>query len=340
MDPLVGLLVLLAAGALLAWGLVVLHTAWTITHPPRRGYTYTLAKGLPSSPGEIPPADGGPRPFREWSLRGTPSRQSAPGPTIAAWDIEGDEPNGPVVVFSHGWGESRVHALARVPVLARYARRVVLYDLRGHGESEGASHLGTAEVGDLLALIAAVSDPEQHHSATASAPPVVLAGFSLGAGLSIAAAAHPAQPPIAAVIAEAPYRFPATPAARVLDAAALPHRLTLAPALALLGVLFGQGVRWGAARRKGRLPVFDRAILARSLRCPLLVLHATDDAIVPLSDAQAIADAAPSGRLASVDGAGHTDAWTNPASRASIEAAVASFLRALPSAAAPYDAPR
>jgi len=334
--------VLLAAGAVLAWALVVLHTAWMITHPPRRGYTYAVAKGLPSNPGEIPSAAGGPRPFREWSLRGTPSRPGAPGPTIAGWDITGDDPDGPIVVFSHGWGESRVHALTRLPALARHARRVVLYDLRGHGESEGASHLGTAEVGDLLAVLATVSTPDEHDSATASAPPVVLAGFSLGAGVSIAAAATAAraEPTIAAVIAEAPYRFPATPAARVLEAAALPHRLTLAPALALLGVLSGQGVRWGATRLDGGLPAFDRAALARALPCPLLVLHATQDAVVPVEDARAIADAALGGRLICIDGAGHTDAWTNQPSRAAMEAAVSSFLRALPSAAAPYDPPR
>ncbi len=291
------------------------QTAWTLTNPPRRTYSFALARGLPGDPGELPPALGGARPFETWTHR-------AQGVTLAVWELPGEAPRGPTVIFSHGWGESRIHALLRVEALIPHASRLVLYDLRGHGESTGRCTLGLLEAHDLRSLIDAVVGPAPPTGD--AGPGVVLAGSSLGGGVSIAAAAD--DPRVIAVIAEGPYRAPQTPARAVMARSGLPWRLNLPPALGVLGLLRGQGLAWFSSRP---CPPFDRALLAGRVRAPLLVLHGELDSVCPLSDGRAIADAAPHGRLAVIPGGGHSDLWTDARLRELAVYEVERFVRAV-----------
>lgn len=307
-----GLVLLLAAGLVLALGLQTWLVARTLTRPPRRGYTWAVSRNLPGTPAELPPppAGPGPRGFRDFTF-------TSRGLALAAWDIPGDAPGGPTVVFTHGWGESRLHGLPRLPTLLPLAGRVVLWDLPAHGESRGTLAMGTREVEDLLTLLATLP-PER---------PVVLHGFSLGAGVSIAAAAAPADPaapPITAVIAEAPYRFPQTPARNVVAGAGMPAWPAVPVALGMIGWLRLRA-GWGWFARRGPAS-FDRSALAAGVRAPLLVLHGLDDTVCTLEDARHIAAAAPHGRLVELPGAGHLDAWTNPLSRPHASRTVTEFL--------------
>lgn len=281
MNDLLGLALLLGVGLALYLAALSLYTAWTLTHPPRRTYASAVARSLPGDPGEL----DAPRPFEARALPG-------PRGPIPIWDLPADHPHGPTVVMTPGWADSRLGALARLPAVLPHARRVIAWDPHGLGDAPGACTLGTREVDALLALLAAECADE----------PVVLFGWSMGAGVSIAAAARRPQG-IAGVIAEAPYRVPATPARGVLDARHLPHRVNLPLALTGLGTCFGVGPAWRG---------FDRATLAARLRCPLLVLHGTRDIICPIEDARAIAHAAPHGRLVETPEAGHNDLWTDP----------------------------
>lgn len=307
MTDAAGLAILLSSGLAAAVAAGAAHTAYTLTHPPRRTFSWALARSLPSTPAEIrtPDRPDG-YPFESWPLR---SR----GRDLHVWDLRGDDPAGPAIIFTHGWGDSRVTSLARVPHLVPLASRLLLWDLPGHGDSPGACALGVREADDLLALIERVG-PDR---------PIVLHGFSLGAGVSIAAALR--EPRVAAVIAEAPYRVPIVPARNVLRAAGLPWRITLPLAMALLGLRAGHGLSWATPRTGA---TFDRARLAAELRIPLLVLHGDRDAVSPPADGQAIARAAPRGTLEFVPGAGHLNLWTDPAHAARSAAAVARFLAA------------
>ncbi len=328
--PWMGLVTLLVCGAVLAWVLLVAHTTLGLLRPPRRGYANAVSKGWPGNPSEMGPELGGPFAFREWMLplEGTGGTDGK----LAAWEVEGCVPRGPVVVWSHGWGESRVHGLLRLSALAKFARAVVLYDLRGHGESGGWCALGTREVDDLL-LIA-----ERAASTGGGDSRVVLGGFSLGAGVSIAAAARAGtgagddrsggpSMSVVGVIAEAPYRLPATPVESVVRGTGLSSRWTLGPALALAGWVQGQGWRW-----VGEQGEFDRATLAERLRVPLLVLHGTSDQVCPPVEGEAIAGAArDSGceaRLVEVPGGGHVDLWTVLDARKTCAGEVEAFVRA------------
>ena len=320
-----GLTLLLAAGlgASLAAGAV--HTARVLTRPPRRTFSWAVSRSLPSSPAELrsPERPDG-YPFETWAFR---SR----GLDLPVWDIRGDDPAGPTIIFTHGWGDSRITSLPRVPHLVNLCSRLLLWDLPGHGDSPGRCSLGASETDDLLALIDHIAGPDS--------APAILHGFSLGAGISIDAAVRNTAPPggIAAVVAEAPYRIPIVPARNVLRAAGLPWRLTLPPAMAWAGLRSGHGLSWITERYGTR---FDRARLAADLPVPLLVLCGDLDAVSPPDDARAIAAAAPHSTLELIPGAAHLNLWTDPAHAQRCAAAVRRFLARAAATSSPPPAGR
>ena len=136
----------------------------------------------------------------------------------------------------------------------------------------------------------------------------MLFGWSLGAGVSIAAAAECER--VVGVIAESPYRLAATPAGNVLQARSMPWRVNLPLALRLVG---------SEAEWRG----FDRCDVAARLRVPLLVIHGEADVVSPIEDGRAIA-AAGRGEFVPLV-AGHNDVWTGECRRAA-EDAVRSFV--------------
>jgi pimeloyl-ACP methyl ester carboxylesterase len=296
-----GLLGLLAAGLVLGIGIMVAWTATVLARPPRRTYASSLAKGLPGDPSEL---REGPRAFDSWTL-------DRSGVTLQTWQIAGDDPSGPLIVLTHGWGSSRIGALTRLGPLLPRASAVVAWDMRGHGESGGCCTHGVHEVDDLLALIDRVGGDR----------PIVLMGWSLGAGVSIAAASR--LPRVVGVIAECPYRLVRTPAINMMIAMGMPWRLNLGPALRLLGL-----IQRCPGLGRGQGP-FDRAADASRLTCPVLVLHGTADPISPLDDGRAVASAAPRGRLVEITDGGHSGMWVDPATAPACEEAVATFLDGL-----------
>ncbi len=299
----------LGLGFVLGLGAMVAYTAWMLTHPPRRSEGFAIARSLPCTPAELTP----PRAFESWAFKCRDGRLELP-----VWDVRGDAPDGATIIVTHGWGESRVLALSRLDSLARAARRVLLWDLPGHGDAPPSTcALGTREVDDLCALI-------EHLRRDPACGSIVLYGSSLGAGVSIAAAAQLGRSAqITLVIAEAPYRVPPTPARRVLANRALPHRLNLPIALRVIGWLTGAPIGW--LREGGP---FDRAALAALAACPMLVLHGNLDEVCPLEDGRAIAAAGPRGsRIEIIEGGRHLDLWTDARLRDRCAAIVASALR-------------
>lgn len=290
----IGLLILLAvaAGAIIA--LISGATIYRVTHPPRLTYAVALARQLPTSPAELG------LPFLERQFR-LPDGMTTPG-----WIIHGSQLTGPVIVLTHGWGDSRYGTLGWAKLLAPLASSVVLYDLRGQGESPyPRSHLGTTEVDDLLAIVDQVE---------AGRRPVVLLGASMGAGISIAAAAQ-APRRIAGVIGEGAYRHGMEPIVgffRINKWPVLPFYLPVG-----LHLWF-----WYTSPAR-----FDRAGHAAKLQCPLLLLHGTADPISPCASAEQIARAAPRGKLERFDGGGHLDLAACDPGR--YLAAIEGFLKAL-----------
>jgi pimeloyl-ACP methyl ester carboxylesterase len=314
-----GLALTLLIGLLIAYAASVAYCAWILTHPPRRTYGWAVARALPGDPSELrTPAVPTGLIYTAWTL-------DASGRALPVWDITGLAPTGPAIVFTHGWGDSRVVALPRLAALATIASRLVTWDLPGHGDaprSAGICRLGSREAADLAALVRQLDiDPGA----------IILAGSSLGAGVSIEAAGRGLVRP-RAVLAEAPYRVPIVPARNVMRNAGLPYRVNLPAAQMLLGLLFAADPRWPWGGGRGP---FDRARWAERLallNVPLLVLHGDRDEVCPLDDARDIA-AAGNGSLAVIDGAEHNTLWTDPAHAARSLAAVQQWLRTLPAPA-------
>ncbi|GJM19190.1 MAG: alpha/beta hydrolase [Phycisphaeraceae bacterium] len=301
-----GLAALLGIGLALYVCVLIVYTARSLTHPPRRTYASAVARNVPGDPSEL-----------DEPLEFEDRRIDLGKNEVRCWMVEGRDPSGPTVILSPGWGDSRVGALVRVRAFVPFASRVAMVDPPGHGDTPGACDLGAMQSTLLL----------KSSEALAGEVPVVLAGWSLGAGVSIEAAARHDDDPqsvadkrarIVGVIAEAPYRLVRTPAERVMRARGLPVRFNLGPAFGLIGFSEGVGPRWRD---------FDRAMWAAKLACPLLVLHGTDDPVSPIEDGREIASAAPEGEIIETAGAGHNDLWTNPDFRERQTEAIARFFR-------------
>jgi pimeloyl-ACP methyl ester carboxylesterase len=256
-----------------------------------------LARGRAGDPGELRNT-AGPRKWSAWKFDWS-------GLDLPVWDVEGDAPDGLVIVLSHGWGDSRIGGLSRAAGMAPFASRLILWDMPGHGEAPGTCSLGTREVEALLALIERVGGQ------------VALYGWSLGAGVSIAAAAQSAA--VSAVIAEAPYRLAPTPARNVLQSIGMPWRVNLPLAMWLLGSRFGVGPNWTG---------FDRVAIAAKLHVPLLVIHGQQDDICPIQDGRGIvAGAKSTGTMCEVANGGHHSLWTDPDAAPVCAGAVEIFLK-------------
>ncbi len=276
MPELIGLLKLLAIAlvVILAGGTMILLRA--LLHPHRKTIGHALAKGWPTEPAEAG-LEGEEVSFHYGDAT------SAPG-----WIVRGMKDDGPVTVLTHGWSSGRFAMLAAAPLFAPYCSKVVVYDMRGHGESTAPRCLhGGREVDDLLAVLDQVEDQGRGF---------VLYGTSLGAGFALVAGSREAQKGssrIRGVIVEGAYRYPLRPIIGQLRRRGAPG-FPMAH-LALLHLVF-----WHGLGEK-----YDRALHAGRLNCPLLALHGTADDISPIEGARKIAAAAECGRIVEFPGSNH-----------------------------------
>ncbi len=279
-----GLLALFA----LAIAIVLLAYLWLLArhlrHPPRRTAGWALARKRPSDPGELE-VHGGPK--VAWSADAV---QGVPFWSIARDEATLADAATPTVILLHGWGHSRIDGLSRLEPWLSRGFRIVLPDLRGHGDAEGASTLGDGDALDVLAIVD-----------TLPASPLVLAGHSMGgvvairAGAMLSARAGSAAPALHGVVAVAAYERLRVPAIADLTSRGYTVGPLIHPLLAMLRLL---GVREHSTRAA-----------AERLAAPLLVVHGERDASCPLEDATAYAAAAREHRLEVIPHAGHNDLW-------------------------------
>ncbi|MFG0299432.1 MAG: alpha/beta fold hydrolase [Phycisphaerales bacterium JB047] len=309
MNPLLGLLQLLAIGFAVSIVGLIVHTAYMLTHPNRRTYAWAVSRRQPGDPGELDE----PLAFESREIN-TEHGQ------IHIWDIEGRDPNGPIVLMTHGWGSSRQGSLKRLSAIADDVSSIIAWDLPGHGEAPGSARMGCDEHRIGADLLDALGDPGRA---------LFLFGWSMGAGVSLALCAQTQNLyPVHGVICEALYNRPITPARAVLALRGMPHRLNLAPAMSLLGIKLGVGPRWRG---------FDRDQIASAISVPILLLHGDHDPVSPLEDAKMVQHAAPNAELCVIEGGGHNNLWVDPIYRAQSRDAVVGFMKRC-SAPAPHTA--
>jgi pimeloyl-ACP methyl ester carboxylesterase len=177
MHPVIGLVAFAVACLALLFAGVTIATMRLLTRPPRRTYATALASGRPGDPSELPAPSSQPNhiwAWKKWTLHTL-------GLDLPVWEIEGLHASGPTIILTHGWGDSRIGALARISSLAPIASRLIAWDMPGHGDAPGTCSLGTNEVDALSNLIERLT--------AGTHAPIILLGWSLGAGVSIASAA-------------------------------------------------------------------------------------------------------------------------------------------------------
>ncbi|MEZ6193437.1 MAG: alpha/beta hydrolase [Phycisphaerales bacterium] len=257
-----------------------------------------------------------------WVIEGRDAAHSAGGETSGAGDISGG--GGVTVVIVHGFADSRYGALKRVPLIVPFARRVVVFDLPGQGESQAKQgYGGLREPDDVLAVLGQLPPPEIPPEVSTDSPlkdsqRIVLLGSSMGAGVAIAAAAKAEgefRKAIVGVIAEGPYRLWDEPLHNMFRYKRYPRW----PVIPLAGL-------WLRLTAKG-FKDFDRAKHAARLACPLLVLHGSEDDLCPITSARQIAEAAPAGRFVAIEGGGHND--LPDGHEAAYSVAVENFMKSL-----------
>ncbi len=289
-----GLVILFLAAGIVILLALVMATMRESIHPRRRATGWALGVGWPVDPAGVDCE------FDEWIL------DRPGGVKLPVWDVTGHRSNGPVLILVHGFGRSRLTWLPHLEEWRDRASRVVMVDLRGHGDAEpDGVGLGDADVEDVVALVERVSATESTGNR------IVVVGRSLGASTGILAASETEG--IHGVVAVAPYETLAVPLANRIRLRGLPV-FPVVP----ISILF--------MRLRGRRPRSARSAAAR-LRIPLLVVQGDADQISPWEDARAIADAASMGRFELVHDAGHGDHWDREPER--LDAAVDELIDSL-----------
>lgn len=201
---------------------------------------------------------------------------SAPGgPQLHGWWLPAEDEHRGTVVYCHGNAANVTLHARHVAWLPKLGFAVLVFDYRGYGRSQGSvTRAGT--VADAIAAVdfALLRDPAR----------TVLFGHSLGGAIAICAAAE--RPAVRAVIAESTF-----PSYRRVAAAS-------APLLAALVPLFVSD---------GEDPV---QVVQQIAPRPLLVIHGTDDHIVPVALGRELFEAASEPKqLWVVEGARHATPW-------------------------------
>ncbi len=218
---------------------------------------------------------------------------AADGTPLRGWYFAAPRSTGRGVVIAPGIDNNREVggvALAITPSLLAAGFDVLALDFRAQGESGGDTlTFGAREQGDVAAAVAFMRDR--------GAARVAVLGYSLGA--------------VSALLAAGPARIDAV----VADSAFADLRTALGRQMGRAYGVPGPLVEYGLllyALTSGTDPatvVPVAAVRAMPPR-PLFFIAGADDAVVPVSDAEALAAAAPGGAaLWIVPGGGHTTAY-------------------------------
>ncbi len=198
--------------------------------------------------------------------------------------------NGRTVLVLHGFAEP-TSLQSRIDALNAHGWNVASLDSRGHGRSAGVhTSFGGREGDDLRAWIDALTPR------LGSTPHVAAWGRSMGAAVVMRAAAE--DPRINAIVLEAPYVDLELAIARVLRRFHIP-----------LARAFARLIAHRAERLAGVSLTRPRPVdVAPRIAAQALIVHGTNDTLVPLADAQRLAEALPHfSQLIEVAGAGHSN---------------------------------
>jgi alpha-beta hydrolase superfamily lysophospholipase len=230
---------------------------------------------------------------------------------IHAWYMPAGPDPAPGIVLVHGWESSRDRTLPHAQVLQAIGMHVLTIDVRGHGANPPEAlpmSVGEYALDTRAAVTALRARPE--------VTTIGILGHSMGAAGSLVATAQ--DPDVDAVIAVA--------------APADPHRLTR-QTFRLAKLPIPGFVAWPLAWLTTRVYLQPRGHTvasisathaARAIRVPVMLVHGTDDGVVPVGDLARLAaarrDARPEAvtETLTVEGGRHSWLYEFPEYRAAI----------------------
>lgn len=204
---------------------------------------------------------------------------TAQGKTLFAWfvPVPSQTPS-PAVVVMHGWGANASLMLPALAPLHAAGFAVLLLDARCHGQSDGAPFTSLPRFAEDIE--AGLDWLRQQ--ALIDAGRLSVMGHSVGAGAALLCATRRAD--VRAVVSLSAFAHPREIMRSFLAEARIPYPV--------LGWYVMRHVQAVIGAR------FDDIAPLRSmtrLRCPVLLVHGTEDAVVPFADAQRLLAAGPPG---------------------------------------------
>ena len=239
-------------------------------------------------------------PLAEWTnAKGrVTTTMAAPGAILRGWVYAGANSKAPIVVFFNGSGGTIDQSDATLRAIAALGPTVIAYDYRGYGFSVGLADIARMQE-DALRIVTAATE-------TAGARGVIVYGFSLGTTMAASAAS---QVPVNGVILAAPFANAQEElvVAAQLDGVppAIASTLTSAP---------------------DAVAAFANVDFVGRIQAPLLILHGTSDAVVPIAQGHEVFAASTSQQKDFVElpGLGH-DIVAAPPALAAVKAFIASL---------------
>ena len=223
--------------------------------------------------------------------------ESTDGLILKGWWVPG-EVSSRAVVLVHGLegSKSGPHVLQTASVYAGAGYGVLMFDLRGHGESEGErTTLGYQEVRDIRGALSWLKEQGFEPGE------VVLHGWSMGGGTVVRSAPETG---VAAVVEESGYAdLPLLLWDRLSESSGLPSFFT--PGILLMAKLFLDFDPWAVKPGEDATELAEEGV-------PLLIIHSRDDEVVPFEQAEMLAASYPEAEFWKIDGYGHVEAYTHP----------------------------
>jgi len=258
------------------------YVGWNLTHPERQA--------LDANPGTLGLA------YQNVSFK-----SRVDGLTLKGWLIPAAGSR-KTVIFAHGYGENRLNNGVPILPIARHLAdtgyNILMFDFRGHGESEGnLTSVGQYEVRDLLGAIDFVAaQPELNEQ-------IILFGFSMGASTAIMASSR--EPEVDAVIADSPFADLYAYLGENLSVWSGLPSFPFKPAFLIVTPLI-TGLKPDSVSPQREIPLLNGR--------PLLLIHGDQDVDVPMANSENLLLAYPEAKLIRFPGGTHVRSYrANPA---------------------------
>ncbi len=199
---------------------------------------------------------------------------SADGLILQGWWMAASAPAATIIIV-HGVKKNRTDVLRAAILLRQAGFNVLVYDGRGHGNSEGRYiTYGYHERRDVDAVIEWLITEKQIDPTR-----IGLAGESMGAAISLQVAAHNER--VKAVWADSPFAS----LRRVTEEYV--SRITRLPESVVHPALW-PAFRVANYRGKFDIDRVDPAALAAQIKCPVYLIHGTGDQLIPVEHSEHI----------------------------------------------------